>query len=121
MKPQSGVMAIKAKTTTAVTAAIEGVPIGIRVNLTTAQDNATTSGRRNIAQHHSRFTETVDLYHHSGRNTGRFYSGTYMPLARQYSLTAGCSSSLWATLMGKNSIELPCGVANMPTKLFPLT
>jgi len=43
MKPQNGVTAIKAKTTTAVTAAIAGVPTAIRVNLTTAQDNANTS------------------------------------------------------------------------------
>ena len=43
MKPQSGVTAIKANTTTAVTAAIAGVPTGIRVNLTTAQDNASTT------------------------------------------------------------------------------
>jgi len=40
MRPQSGVMAIRPKTTTAVTAAIEGVPIGIRVSLTTPQDSA---------------------------------------------------------------------------------
>jgi hypothetical protein len=43
MRPQSGVMAIRPKTTTAVTAAIEGVPIGIRVSLTTVQDNASTT------------------------------------------------------------------------------
>jgi hypothetical protein len=43
MRPQSGVTAIKAKTTTAVTAASEGVPTGIRVSLTTAQDSASTT------------------------------------------------------------------------------
>jgi len=42
MRPQSGVTAIKAKTTTAVTAAIAGVPTAIRVNLTTPQANANT-------------------------------------------------------------------------------